>query len=271
MLLVKGGRQRLIYDNARFVGNVGWRQNEQTFDAGLIRVTPVQGLKLDYAYLSQINRIFADERDWDSDSHLLHLHYTVTDTVEVGAYYYHLDFDGGGDGQDNDTLGGFVAGGVPLEDVKLTYRLESAWQHRDTPDIDPWYFHAQGGAAYDAFKLGLGYEVLGSDDGRGQFLTPLATAHAYNGFADAYLNNGGAGGLRDLYLSLGTQVEKLNATFIYHHFESDAGDAADGEEYDFVLAYPVHERVKALVKVALYQGDDLPDVNRFVTQLTFSY
>ncbi len=30
---VKAGRQRIILDNARFVGNVGWRQNEQTFDA----------------------------------------------------------------------------------------------------------------------------------------------------------------------------------------------------------------------------------------------
>ncbi len=29
----KAGRQRLIYDNAAFIGNVGWRQNEQTFDA----------------------------------------------------------------------------------------------------------------------------------------------------------------------------------------------------------------------------------------------
>ena len=27
------GRQRIIHDDHRFVGNVGWRQNEQTFDA----------------------------------------------------------------------------------------------------------------------------------------------------------------------------------------------------------------------------------------------
>ena len=27
------GRQRLALDNHRFIGNVGWRQNEQTFDA----------------------------------------------------------------------------------------------------------------------------------------------------------------------------------------------------------------------------------------------
>ena len=27
------GRQRIVLDDHRFVGNVGWRQNEQTFDA----------------------------------------------------------------------------------------------------------------------------------------------------------------------------------------------------------------------------------------------
>ena len=27
------GRQRIIFDNARMVGNVGWRQQEQTYDA----------------------------------------------------------------------------------------------------------------------------------------------------------------------------------------------------------------------------------------------
>ena len=26
------GRQRIVHDDQRFVGNVGWRQNEQTFD-----------------------------------------------------------------------------------------------------------------------------------------------------------------------------------------------------------------------------------------------
>src|SRR6478752_3574724 len=30
---VAAGRQRLVFDNQRFIGNAGWRQNEQTFDA----------------------------------------------------------------------------------------------------------------------------------------------------------------------------------------------------------------------------------------------
>ena len=32
-MVAKFGRQRIIYDNSAFIGNVGWRQNEQTYDA----------------------------------------------------------------------------------------------------------------------------------------------------------------------------------------------------------------------------------------------
>ena len=36
---LKYGRQRLILDNARFIGNVGWRQNEQTYDGVKAAIT----------------------------------------------------------------------------------------------------------------------------------------------------------------------------------------------------------------------------------------
>lgn len=54
------GRQRVILDNARFVGNVGWRQNEQTFDAvrGQAAIGPV---KLDATYAISQRTIFGSE------------------------------------------------------------------------------------------------------------------------------------------------------------------------------------------------------------------
>ena len=83
-LLIKGGRQRLIYDNARFIGNVGWRQNEQTFDAVSASYS-YEGMKLSYAYLYEINRILADKSDWDSDSHLINLTYKGLENITFGA------------------------------------------------------------------------------------------------------------------------------------------------------------------------------------------
>ena len=43
---IRGGRQRIIYNNARFVGNVGWRQNEQTYDAASYRFKNKAGVDL---------------------------------------------------------------------------------------------------------------------------------------------------------------------------------------------------------------------------------
>ena len=55
------GRQRILLDDQRFVGNVGWRQNEQTFDAVRIVNKPLAALTLDATYLNQVNRIFGRE------------------------------------------------------------------------------------------------------------------------------------------------------------------------------------------------------------------
>ncbi|RME67935.1 MAG: hypothetical protein D6781_12115, partial [Verrucomicrobia bacterium] len=58
---LKLGRQRIVYDNARFVGDVGWRQNMQTYDAFTIRNTTIDGLVLNYAYIDQVNRVLGHD------------------------------------------------------------------------------------------------------------------------------------------------------------------------------------------------------------------
>jgi hypothetical protein len=52
------GRQRLIWDNARFIGNVGFRQNEQTYDAARIATEALPKTSLEYLYLDEVHRIF---------------------------------------------------------------------------------------------------------------------------------------------------------------------------------------------------------------------
>ena len=55
------GRQRLVLDDQRFVGNVGWRQNEQTFDALRVVNKSVKNLTLDATYLDRVNRVFGED------------------------------------------------------------------------------------------------------------------------------------------------------------------------------------------------------------------
>jgi hypothetical protein len=83
MVSVKGGRQAIVLDNARFIGDVGWRQNQQTFDAVGAKYSPVKGLDLSYSYVWNVNRIFGNDgslaagtSNFDSDSHLINAAYT---------------------------------------------------------------------------------------------------------------------------------------------------------------------------------------------------
>jgi hypothetical protein len=48
-LSLRGGRQEVIFDNARLVGNVAWRQNHQGFDGVVARYSGVPRLKLAFA------------------------------------------------------------------------------------------------------------------------------------------------------------------------------------------------------------------------------
>src|SRR3546814_5565634 len=44
------GRQRINLDDQRFVGSVGWRDNEQTFDVVRIENSSIRNLKIDLTY-----------------------------------------------------------------------------------------------------------------------------------------------------------------------------------------------------------------------------
>ena len=55
------GRQRLLIGNQRFIGNSGWRQHEQTFDAVSAVNNSIDGLTLTYAWLYRVNRVYGPE------------------------------------------------------------------------------------------------------------------------------------------------------------------------------------------------------------------
>src|SRR3989338_8118778 len=57
---VKWGRQRIKLDNDRFIGNVGWRQNEQTFDAFTLGNKSLPSTTITAGYITNANRIFSD-------------------------------------------------------------------------------------------------------------------------------------------------------------------------------------------------------------------
>jgi hypothetical protein len=253
LVSAKVGRQRITLDNHRFVGDVGWRQNMQTFDAATARSTPLEGLNLFYGYLWEVNRVFGDvsglpatspNRDFDSDSHLFNVSYAPFTWGRLVAYSYLLDLDlqnGTPTANNNSsaTYGAYFAGTAPVtEKVALGYRAEFAWQtdYADSAlDYSAEYYNIELSGHMKPFALGAGYEVLGSDNGTGA-RTPLATLHAFNGWADAFLNTPDAG-LHDIYaFTQLTLPANIPLRVVYHKFDPDT-DAGDfGHEIDVVVS-----------------------------------
>ena len=274
----KVGRQEINLDDQRFIGTVGWRQDNQTFDAGTVSSNlGLPGLNASYGYLKQINRIFAQERDFQSDSHFVNVAYDIQGAGKLTGFAYLLDFDNAA-ANSSDTFGVRFAGDRALnDDLKLLYQASFATQQDagDNPvDYDAVY--VLGDVALEAKGIGtvgFGYELLGSDDGVAAFQTPLATLHKFNGFADQFLVTP-AGGLQDfyVYLKAGFLPKGTKALVAYHVFEPDEGDADYGTEFDGVISQALTDSLTVGGKVAFFLGEgDRQDVTRVTLDLTLAF
>jgi len=272
------GRQRLVLDNARFIGDVGWRQNMQTFDAFLLTDKTLPKTTLTYAYLDRIHRVFSRRHAqgrWDSESHVLNASYAGWAAGTLTGYAYLLDFDNAA-ANACATYGASLAGSRPLADgLQVTYRVEAATQSdygSSTLRYTATYTAMELGLAQQAGSLGLGHEVLGSDNNVG-FKTPLATLHAWNGWADLFLATPN-GGLRDTYAKATAGLPAgLTLTAFHHWFEADAGGARYGREFDLQLTRKFGPRFTALAKFADFRRDlaTLPDVKKVWAQVEFIF
>lgn len=254
----KGGRQVITFDNQRFVGAVGWRQDRQTFDGGRLGYA-LGDLSFDYAYISQRNRIFAEARDQSAEDNLLHVSY-ATPFGTLTGYGYLLELDNDTD-NGLDTYGLRFTGNTDLDTVGLLYELEYASQEADNAgsDADADYYKALAGVKAMGVTLSLAYEVLGSDNGNYGFATPLATLHAFNGWADQFLTTPDSG-LQDLMVTASGALAGGKWVIAYHDFSADddsAGFDDLGSEVDVAYNRSFGEHYYGGIKYAAYMaGND---------------
>jgi hypothetical protein len=273
---LQGGRQRLVLDNQRFVGNVGWRQNEQTYDGALLVTRPLAGTELTYAYFHNVNSVAFT--NFPARTHLINASYSPGPWLKVTAYDYALDFATiVGNRQDSQTLGLRLAGAPALneaETVKLLYAAEYAHQdeHADAPGtVKADYVLGELGAGVGPATLKLGYEVMGSNNGVYALQTPLATLHAFDGWADVFLTTPAAG-LVDSYASLGATLAGVALTAAYHEFTAEFGGADHGTEVDASAGYAFNRQLAALVKYASYDADAFAtDTDKGWLQLEYKF
>ncbi|SUD17957.1 alginate export family protein [Aquipseudomonas alcaligenes] len=286
------GRQRINLDNQRFIGSVAWRQNEQTFDGALTQLKPLDGLTLSYAYLDQVNTVFGPDNgrydnltnpaNIDGHSHLINAQYVFMPQLTATAYSYLLDLDNiavaptAAEGTLSSQTSGLRLNGVV---AGVSYALEYAQQkdYGDNPlELDSEYYLAELGYTLKGVQLKAGYEVLGGDNGSGNraFQTPLATKHAFQGWADQFLTTP-ADGIEDAYVGVTAPLLGGTLQAWYHDFSTEQGSDEYGNEIDLSYAHPI-PGVKGLVgllKYATYDSDDKArtvDTDKVWLQLQYS-
>ena len=276
------GRQRILLDNQRFIGGVGWRQNEQTYDAFTLNTKAISKTALSYSYLNQVRRIFGQTVPAGKaalDGHLLNAKISVSDGFSITPYYYLLDYkDASYLRSSTATAGIRLAGSIKAGEGKVTLLGEFATQSDagDSPlNYDADYAHINGmWAMENGLAFGLGLESLGADSSAGQsFRTPLATGHAFNGWADMFLTTP-TGGIDDAYLTVKYKAGKWNLTGVYHDFSSETGNSDYGREFDVSAGRSLGDRYGLLFKGAFFSADSdssYDDVDKIWIMLTASY
>ena len=257
------GRQRIVLGNARFVGNVGFRQNEQTFDAVKVTTRAFEPLTVTYAWIDRVHRVFGDDSpvgEWRSDSHLINVE-APSPVGKITAYGYLLDFSNAA-AQSSATLGARLEGSRDLSpDWSALYTVEYARQSEygaNPAGFDLDYGLVSAGLKRGPFTATLALERL---DGNGvqAFQTPLATLHAFQGWADVFLNTP-RDGVRDVSATASYAVAHPPVgrsgvlTASWRDIHDADGSARYGRELDVSARLVLDARWALELKAAHFDG-----------------
>lgn len=275
---VTAGRQRITFDNQRWIGNSGWRQNEQTFDAVSAEWRPRSTITVRYAWLDRVHRVNTDRardpfaRERSLGSHLLNVGLT-RGRDRFGLYAYAHDDEDVATASSL-TYGARWTADRTVDGTGWGMTLEAARQRdhaRNPVDFAHTYWLVEPSVTRHGVTVRTGWEHLGGD-GRHALQTPLATLHAFNGWADLF-GTTPPGGLEDRYLSLGGRFRTgghAGWTIAFHDYRADIG-ARFGREVNASLAFPLGAHLKGLVKLADYRSDGFArDTTRIWAQVEWN-
>jgi hypothetical protein len=277
-LEVRAGRQRLVLDNQRFVGPVGFRQNQQTFD-GVTANLVLGGGTLFYGWLGNANRVFGEHHpdparaDLDLDAHLLNYGRRFG-SLRVTTYAYLLELPDQ-PAQSHADVGLRLAAEPALRDsgwyLPFTVEYARQFDYAQAPGtVDAAYLLVETGARWRRTEFKAGYEELGGD-GTWAFATPLATLHAFNGWADRFTATPAAG-LRDLYAEVSHALGAFDAIVAYHDYAPDTGPGRHGTEWNTAVGLKPSRQTMLRLEYADYRARDFGADTRivwFTAGLTF--
>ena len=254
--VVKLGRQRINLENLRFFGAVGFRQNEQTFDAATV-ATRFGALEVDAAVLTRANRIFGAHHpnpalaNTEMQSFYIDADYAL-DAIRFGGFVHGIDLDDN-PAASHQNIGVRASG----KHEDFDWRAEVA-QQSDYADgssaIDADYYRLDAGYTVSGIRIGVAHEVLGGD-GTYAFQTPFATLHKFNGVTDKFLSTP-ADGLVDTEISVKGKLGDWTLGGAWQQFGSDNGSLDYGSELSVFASTTISEELDFSVKLGDYSAED---------------
>ncbi|MEO0971543.1 MAG: hypothetical protein AAFX85_00495 [Pseudomonadota bacterium] len=281
------GRQYVAFRKAplhRFVGTVPWRQNWQSMDALRVIHHVSDRFTVDYVYVDNVNRIFGEDNpnaalaNSPMSTHLLNAKLEDLRVGSLEGFYYRLDYDNDalpGPFTDRATFGVKLQGSRALANGRQFIYLgelsrQQAIANNATAFDSAYQMRLEAGMKFSpALTAKLGVEILGSDEGL-SFATPLATVHAFQGWADRFIGFPGEG-VEDRYAmavaKLPFGIRMLGAV---HDFRTATDGTPYGREVDIQLTRKVH-KVTLQLKHASYFGDGDPSLGAISEDRTITW
>ncbi|MCI0518182.1 MAG: alginate export family protein [Woeseiaceae bacterium] len=279
-LRLRLGRQRINLDNQRFVGGVGWRQNEQTYDGFNVDLHSLPKTVVNYTYVTQVNRIYGERstigKD-DENTHLLNARIALAEAWSLTPYAYYID------SEDTPAFSTITAGvraagkfAIGSSSMQLIAEYATQSETADAP-VDfraDYYLVDATWAMKNGLSFGIAWELLGGDDtvAGAAFRTPLATLHLFQGWADQFLTTPDAG-IDDIYATIQYGFAKWKLQAVYHDFSAQSGSAQWGKELDFSVARSLGDRYSVLLKGAMFDADSSSyvDADKYWLMLTADF
>ena len=275
---VRHGRQILRYDDDRWVGNVDWRQNWQSFDATSVNNKSLADTTIQAAYVTNVNRPSGDGATVNGSgisngnthmkSTLLNVNNKSLSFADVVAYSYRLDYNSqfnanasNGNaqtfGSTNTTGLKLAKNGIDVAGFKFGWVAEMAQQKNfalNSTEYNARYTNINANVGGSLGNIKLGQEVLGSDNGVG-VQTPLATLFAFNGWADMFLVTPTTG-LKDSYIKGRSNAMGIVYGADYHQFKADQGGQGLGRELDLIAEKQLDKNFMVGARAARFKADN---------------
>jgi hypothetical protein len=274
--IIKGGRQRIKLDDDRFIGNVGWRQMETTFDSVLITHNNQQlfGLTVNAGYIGNVQTFTATNEHVEAP--ILNINYKVGDYGNLVGYGYWLDYTERENYEKSSQTYGLRMTNFqkPGDSYKFSdnygvvYTAE--WGHQEDYGHGPTKYsvdrlNLMGGlTAYNLTFQGA-VEQLDGHGANKTFDTPLGTNHAFQGWADLFLVTP-RNGIRDVSATVIGTLDRgeVILTGVYHDFRDDTGQIKYGDDWDFSALKKFGKHYSILAKYAYYNADNYSAADTFV-------